>query len=219
AKNVNSNKLAVLLSDTTTLYLYGRDLNGCANETELTLNPLPRKHISFAIEPKWIEPSNPTVTMKGVTPSDAVWYWTPGDGSREQVGRLFHYRYDVDRLEDSVEVSVRAIDTIGCTYTGSEYLYVWKDFWAPTGFTPNNDEKNETFHFYGGKYITDFHFYIFNRQGDIVFEGNSFDAEWDGTFNGKDCPWGVYGWVANYNSDVRGTNFSGERKGMVTIVR
>ncbi len=218
-KNVNSDKLSVLLSDTTTLYLYGRDLYGCPNETQLTLNPLPRKHISFAIEPKWIEQSNPSVSMKGVAPSPAAWYWTPGDGAPEQKGRLFHYRYDVDRLQDSVEVLVRAVDTMGCTYTGSEYLYVWKDFWAPTGFTPNNDEKNETFHFYGGKYITDFHFYIFNRQGDIVFEGNSFDSEWDGTFNGKECPWGVYGWVAKYNSDVKGTNFSGERKGMVTIVR
>ena len=110
-KNVNSDKLSVLLSDTTTLYLYGRDLYGCPNETQLTLNPLPRKHISFAIEPKWIEQSNPSVSMKGVTPSPAAWYWTPGDGAPEQKGRLFHYRYDVDRLQDSVEVLVRAVDT------------------------------------------------------------------------------------------------------------
>lgn len=218
-KNVNSNKLAVLLDDTTTLYLYGRDLYGCANEDKLTLTPLPREQIEFDIQPKWIEQGNPTVSMKGITPAQASWYWNPGDGSAEQEGRTFHYHYDVDNLSDSVQVKVYAIDSIGCKYSGSEYLYVWKNFWAPTGFTPNNDEKNETFHFYGGQYITNFHYYIFNRQGDIVFEGNSFDAEWDGTFNGKDCPWGVYGWVANYSSDVKGTNFSGERKGFVTIVR
>lgn len=218
-RNVNSDKLGVLLDDTTTFYLYGRDLYGCANEAQLTLTPLPRQNIEFSIEPKWIEHSNPTISMKGVSPSAASWYWTPGDGSNEQEGRLFHYRYDIDDLADSVEVKVRAVDTIGCVYNGSEYLYVWKDFWAPTGFTPNNDEKNETFHFFGGQYITDFHFYIFNRQGEIVFEGNSFDAEWDGTYNGKDCPWGVYGWVANYNSNVKGTNFSGERKGFITVVR
>lgn len=218
-KNVNSDKLAVLLDDTTTLYLYGRDLYGCEKETEMKLSPLPRQTISFHIEPKWIEHSNPSISMKGVSPSFAKWYWNPGDGSDEQEGRLFHYRYHIDDLSDSVMVTARAIDTVGCVYTGTEYLYVWKDFWAPTGFTPNNDEKNETFHFYGGQYITDFNYYIFNRQGDIVFEGNSFDAEWDGTFKGKDCPWGVYGWVAKYSSNVKGTDFSGERKGFVTIVR
>lgn len=217
--NKNSEKVMALVDDTTTLFLFGRDEHGCSNETQLVLTPLPHQTVTFEIQPKWIEQSNPSVSMKGVSPTAATWYWNPGDGSEEKEGRLFHYRYNVDDLLDSVEVKVRAVDTVGCSYSGSEFLYVWKDFWAPTGFTPNKDEKNETFHFYGGQYITDFHFYIFNRQGEIVFEGNSFDAEWDGTYKGKDCPWGVYGWVANYNSDVKGTNFSGERKGFITIVR
>lgn len=218
-RNLNSNKLAVLLSDTTTLYLYGRDLFGCENETELKLKPLPRQTISFNIEPKWIEHSNPTISMKGVSPAEASWVWNAGDGTAEQQSRLFHHRYNIEDLADSVLVSVTAVDTMGCVYKGEEYLFVMKDFWAPTGFTPNADEKNENFHFFGGKYIDNFHFYIFNRQGEIVFEGHNFEDAWDGTYKGKECPWGVYGWVATYSSSVKGTNFSGEKKGFVTIVR
>lgn len=217
--NFNSNKLTALLDDTTTFTLYGRDLYGCASEDKLTLTPLERKKIDFRIEPKWIENSNPTISMKGIEPAAADWYWTPMDGAETEEGRLFHHRYNMDDISDSVLVRVRAVDSMGCRYEGSEYLYVWKDFWAPTGFTPNSDEKNETFHFYGGQYISDFEYYIYNRVGEIVFVGKSFDAEWDGTFNGKPCPWGVYGWVAKYSSDVKGSHFSGERKGMITIVR
>lgn len=218
-KNVNSDKVTLLLDDTTTIHLYGRDVYGCSNVDEMTIKPLPRVTIDFTIDPAWIDDSNPTVSFKGTTPTDAEWYWTPEPDADELVGRIAHYRYNVDDLSDSVLVSVKAVDNSGCKYTGESYLYVWKDFWAPTGFTPNKDEKNETFHFYGGQYIEDFNFYIYNRLGEIVFEGKSFDDEWDGTYNGKPCPWGTYGWVANYKSNLRGLKKDGQKVGKITIVR
>lgn len=218
-RNFNSNKLTALVNDTTTFHLYGRDLFGCSNVAEMTVSPLPRISIDFAVDPQWIEQSNPTITFRGSSPVEADWWWTPMKDADEVGGRIFRYKYDIDQVSDSVKVSVRAIDRNGCTYEGSKYIYVWKDFWAPTGFTPNSDEKNETFHFYGGQYIDDFSFIIFNRLGEVVFEGKSFDAEWDGTYKGKPCPWGVYGWVAKYKSSIKGMNKSGERKGFISIVR
>ena len=33
---------------------------------------------------------------------------------------------------------------------------------------------------------------IYNRHGQVVFETNSIDEGWDGTFNNSDSPDGVY---------------------------
>ena len=217
--NRNSDKVSILIDEETTLYLYGRDNYGCENNASMTVTPQPRLELDFAIEPSWIDDSNPTVSFRGIDPADANWYWYPYEGADAVEGRSTHYRYDVKSLQDSVLVNVVAKDANGCKYYGEQYLYVWKDFWAPTGFTPNGDEKNETFHFYGGNYIEDFHFYIYNRLGEVVFEGNSFYDEWDGTDHGKECPWGIYGWVAKYKSNYKGINKDGQKKGMITVVR
>lgn len=114
---------------------------------------------------------------------------------------------------------VRSVDPNGCEYHGEAVVYVWKDVWAPTAFTANNDEKNETFRFYGGKYIEEFSFIIYNRLGQIVFRGNSIDDEWDGTYEGMPCPIGVYGWVVQYKSDYKGIKKEGEKKGFVSILK
>ena len=65
----------------------------------------------------------------------------------------------------------------------------------------------------------EFDFYIYNRLGEIVYEGRSIDDEWDGKYNGKLCPWGVYGWVANYKAVIDGLERIGELKGQVSIVK
>lgn len=216
--NFNSNKLTVLIDDTTTLSLYGRDLYGCSSTAELTVSPQARISIDFSVEPSWIDESNPAVSLQGVTPLEASWTWTPDQLSDDVVtGRRASYKYDIDAVSDSVKISVKAVDKNGCTYTGSSYVYVWKSFWAPTGFTPNADDKNENFHFYGGQYIDDFSFLVYDRLGRVVFRGNSFDSSWDGTYEGKPLPWGVYGWVAKYSNTKM--KKKGERKGIISIVR
>ena len=75
-RNFNSNKLTALVNDTTTFHLYGRDLFGCSNVAEMTVSP-PPVSIDFAVDPQWIEQSNPTITFRGSSPVEADWWWTP----------------------------------------------------------------------------------------------------------------------------------------------
>ena len=65
--------------------------------------------------------------------------------------------------------------------------------YIPNTFTPDGDGVNDLFKVIGSDlYNKDFIFTIFNRWGEIVFEGNSPDEGWDGTFRGKNCPIGTY---------------------------
>ena len=91
--------------------------------------------------------------------------------------------------------------------------------WSPTAFTPNGDGLNDVFGFYGVDEVEEFLFYIYNRLGEVVFEGHTADDTWDGTYQGKPCPWGVYGWVAQYRAVLNGVERQETLRGQVSIVK
>ncbi|HPH62600.1 MAG TPA: PKD domain-containing protein [Paludibacteraceae bacterium] len=219
ATNINSEEMEVFISKATLFKLKGVDSNGCVGYAQMAAEMLPRQDFSYVIEPKLIEPDNPTVLFKGNVPVNSKWFWTPSIGEPELEGKSLKHSYNTKEIGDSVSITIRALDANGCEYLETETLYVWKPFWAPTAITPNADEKNERFRFYGGQYIDNFSFIIYNRLGQIVFEGDSMTDEWDGRFKGEPCPIGLYGWVAKFKSNYKGIDKSGEERGYFSIVK
>lgn len=215
----SADKIQTTIFEPTFFYVTGIDDRGCEGKTEkkVVMNSL--KEFKFEVSPKWIDESNPTVKLKGVSPVEAEWKWRPSEMSDEHIGRVLTYTYNTKEVADSVLVNVEVRDANNCYYTGQYSLYIWKDIWCPDAFTPNKDETNEKFRFFGGKYIDQFHFIIYNRLGEIMFEGNSFEDAWDGTWNGVEQPWGIYGWSCTYNCSLRGMEKSGEKRGFVTLIR
>jgi gliding motility-associated-like protein len=57
-------------------------------------------------------------------------------------------------------------------------------FYIPNTFTPNHDGNNEIFMGYG-TYIAEFHMWIFDRWGNLIFESNDINKGWNGTVNNK----------------------------------
>lgn len=107
----------------------------------------------------------------------------------------------------------------GCT--GTENITVRKDCFTdiPNAFTPNGDGHNDYFfpRQYLSKGVNSFKLTLMNRWGQILFEtGNSNGRGWDGRFNQKDQPGGVY----IYLMEVRFHNGKTETyKGNVTLLR
>jgi len=89
----------------------------------------------------------------------------------------------------------------------------------PNAFTPNGDGINDTF--FGVGNVGDavqFHLSIWNRYGELIFETEDSNAQWNGKKNnvGQDAPNGVY--VVK----VRYVNFNDEVfevQGFVTVIR
>ncbi|MFN8166203.1 MAG: gliding motility-associated C-terminal domain-containing protein [Bacteroidia bacterium] len=63
--------------------------------------------------------------------------------------------------------------------------------YIPSAFTPNGDGINDAF-FVKGEGIRDFHLYIYNRWGEVIFESTNAKSQWDGTFQGKPVQQDVY---------------------------
>ena len=64
----------------------------------------------------------------------------------------------------------------------------------PNAFTPNGDGLNDIFEpkFTIKRGYSIQNFIIFNRYGQIVYNGHGSNLKWDGNYNGKNCDAGVY---------------------------
>ncbi len=65
---------------------------------------------------------------------------------------------------------------------------------VPTAFSPNNDGQNDAFNIFSECNFTHYQMLVFNRWGIKVFESKAPWNVWDGTFEGKTLPNGVYVW-------------------------
>jgi len=90
--------------------------------------------------------------------------------------------------------------------------------YIPDAFTPNGDGLNDEFRILGlpPENITEFHFQIFNRWGELVFSTRNIEEGWDGTLKGSDCMAGMYVWAIYYQENNRHTV---SNKGTILLIR
>jgi gliding motility-associated-like protein len=93
---------------------------------------------------------------------------------------------------------------------------------VPNAFSPNGDNFNPDFGVYLN-YEVDirFNMMIFNRYGEMVFEGHAVNERWDGTYNHVNCPMEVYTWILQAETFENNAFFSGKtiQSGTVTLLR
>ena len=89
----------------------------------------------------------------------------------------------------------------------------------PNAFTPNGDGENDYFfprQFLGSE-LTFFHMQIFDRWGEQIFETTTLNGRgWDGRFNGKTQPAGVY--IYLIEASIQGGSLQ-KYRGNVTLLR
>ena len=88
--------------------------------------------------------------------------------------------------------------------------------WFPNCFTPNWDGRNDRF-LPVYENIIQYKIYVFNRWGQQIYESNIIDEGWDGKFKGKDCPDGVYFFLAIFTDNYH--NIAKEITGSITLLR
>jgi gliding motility-associated-like protein len=88
--------------------------------------------------------------------------------------------------------------------------------WAPNIILPDGDSEFNVFRVVANSEMTDYHLYIYNRNGRQIFITKDPNATWDATLDGARLPQGAYVWVAKFR-DSSGT--PRVEKGTVTVVR
>ncbi|MEZ4826479.1 MAG: gliding motility-associated C-terminal domain-containing protein [Bacteroidia bacterium] len=84
-----------------------------------------------------------------------------------------------------------------------------------TGFSPNGDGINETWHIPCLTYFPDNKITVVNRWGQELFSAQGYDNSWGGTTNGQPLPDGTYFYII----EIQTNNNRRQFKGTVNIIR
>jgi gliding motility-associated-like protein len=191
------------------------------NEINVYLTPKP----DFGAKPQYTSISLPKIqfinettdTLAGVS-----YEWSFGDrltaGGGTSQERDPEYTY-----KDTGRYTVRLIasNKNGCkdTMTKEKYIYIQPELivFVPNVFTPNGlgTEYNERFMVQVSAYST-YQIDIYNRWGELMYEGKDPKEGWDGKYKGQAAEEGVYVYVIKA-SDLNGKQY--KYNGTVTILR
>lgn len=141
------------------------------------------------VNPKTVSLGNMQATFNDLSMFSSTRDWVTPDGTIINDPTI-HYLVEDDL--DSLVMTLIAYNVYNCSDTSTVTVYVdHATLWAPNAFTP---EENNNNHFYVKMNdIRDYHIWIFNRQGLLVYESRDPEQYWDGnSISGKKCPQGTY---------------------------
>ena len=153
-----------------------------------------------------------------VDPYDYTFYWPNGDSTDViNVNNLTNFNVATFNNigENLVYIKVQNMNS-GCIDDTTFIIEVQGIPEINNVFTPNGDGINDVFNF--GEYAMEsVNVYLYNRWGELVFNWNTIDTEWDGRgLDGEDLPEGVYYYV------LQATGQDGEsydKRGSITLLR
>ena len=203
---------------TTTYTMVGHGTNDCDASPltkTVTVRPLPVPRISTT--PGFVDPDDPTIVIRDVSPNSVSSQWTFDDGSTA-TGREVTHSFNSAVGNDSVYVDLTAANVLNCATTHRFGIpVILYTAWFPTIFTPGSEDENAKFRLYSVNNYEHFHIYIYDRHGILMFESDDPDFEWDGTHDGSPCPQGAYVYMCNYRKPK--ANTLSTKSGSVTLIR
>ncbi|HTN46134.1 MAG TPA: PKD domain-containing protein [Flavipsychrobacter sp.] len=192
------------------------EYRACDDDTAVVALPV-QSFLSVNLGPDTVMCPNGAGIVIGDTKNQSVpgakWLWSTGDST------------------SSITVRHPGTYTTRVSYNGcmtSDSIEVFKDCYIdiPNSFSPNNDGTNDYFlpRQLLSKSVKKFNMQIFNRWGELVFRTEKLDGRgWDGKFNGKDQPVGVYVYLIDVeiasDSKESFTNYKEHYQGNITLIR
>lgn len=173
---------------------------GCVDSVTFTdvLHVDPKPVADFKYTPNPVLMFNTQVHFTNYSFNGYTYEWTFEDGvpstsTQKNVDVLFP-----DGVEGRYDVQLITTSELGCKDTLLHELVVFPEvlIYAPNTFTPDGDEHNQDWQVYmEGVDVYDFELLIFDRWGEVIWESKDLTVPWDGTYNGRPLPTGMYTWV------------------------
>jgi len=187
----------------------------CPLDTAIAITVFPLPIADFRANMTNITMASPIVYFTNYTDGGFFFNWEFGDGIESNAASPSH----TYTLPGNYHVNMVSTSLYGCVDSAGVDIYVSNELavYAPTAFTPNHDELNETF-----KIIVDgvdndtYSLAIVNRWGETVFFSDDYEEEWNGRREEEECPEGVYAWRLTF-VDMYGNEHY--ETGQVTLIR
>ena len=205
-----------VLSNANTYYAEAVNAQGCVS-TRTAANVIIRSILA-----------GPVVIVTNITDSSMLFSWSavPGANAYSVSANGINYTppssgingttHLLTGLSSSTTITlfVKALDTLTTCITSATgtatatTLQKYADIFVPSAFAPDGYRTNRTLRVFGD--ISSYHFEIYNRYGECIFNTSIPNAGWDGTFKTKDQPEGTYVWFVSAKlANGRIVNMSG----------
>lgn len=151
------------------------------------------------------------VICNGCNPNSTIWSF--GDGSTSTFTFITHSYTQAGYYP----VIVKTTTPAGCLLSDTLYVRIYDEviFEVPNVFTPNGDNVNDYF-FVRTRFIKELNGQIFNRWGNLMFEFQSVNDQWDGkNKEGIEASDGTYYYMFKAK-DI--TNKIHEKKGFLQLL-
>ncbi|MEO8733002.1 MAG: gliding motility-associated C-terminal domain-containing protein, partial [Flavobacteriales bacterium] len=195
--------------------------NGCSYDSTfndlITVVDLPHPDFSWTPNPANIFEN--TVHFHELADQLAVSYQWDFDGLGSSILPNPSFTFP-NQVGASYPVQLLVRNFLGCPDSITKIVEVQDEFliYIPTAFTPDADGLNDVLQVVGNDIASNnFHWMIFDRWGEKVFDTTDAHQGWDGKLNGKVVENGVYNWMLRAQSAYTGINH--DLRGSVTLVR
>lgn len=194
--------------------------NGTCTATRTETITLANKvTIDFAM-PDAICPEDSIVLENESTGPVDNWLWNFGNSQTSTLQDPPFQRYPATGTDVLYNITLTGFNTTnGCQQSKTKTLKVRATclIAVPSGFTPNNDGKNDFFYPLNAFKAEKIDFKVFNRWGQEVFTSRDWTKKWDGKLGGIEQPTGVYVWIFRYtHADTKKEVLM---RGTVTLIR
>ncbi|GAB5417673.1 MAG: hypothetical protein Crog4KO_26590 [Crocinitomicaceae bacterium] len=182
----------------------------CSSNLSITVNPIPSTITDFSIQDTFYIELGDNQFIAGPT-GFQTYQWSPGDQLQDSTTSSVTFIGTEDQT-----ITLTATHADGCVIQAT-FTVIVVSLTVPDGFSPNGDLINDTFVIpeldeLRGSLV------VWNRWGDIVFEADDYQNDWNGTCAGNFCfPSGgaLTDGTYFYHLDVGGV----EKEGFITLIR
>ncbi len=182
----------------------------------------PRPNAQFIWNPEFAWEANPLIQFTNLSSGAVAYNWIFGDGDSSTIVHPIHYFPSAG----TYNVVLYAFSNKGCIDTARAVIKILENytFYAPTGFSPNNDGINDYFYIMAHAISPEgFLLEVYDRWGEIIWSTNKFSPvseqseKWDGRVKGGEiAPVGTYTWRALFRDNF---NKLHEETGSITVIR
>lgn len=197
------------------------DDNMSDNYTTFNFEVTPFPVAAFEFNPTDLVSYNAVTNFYNLTTGASNYSWDFDDGSPVSVTVNPEHTFPFEK-GGNYNVTLYATSPEGCVDTTVRMVNVEgvNIYYIPNAFTPDQNSFNDVFIpiFASGLDIYDYHFVIFNRAGEIIFESYNVARGWNGTYGDKGLVKdGVYVWLLEFG-DLTSDEIHTET-GHVTVLR
>lgn len=155
-------------------YIVQAEHNGCLNQDTILL--------TFLLYPR-----------SGLGQDDTLCFSAP---FLLEAGEAEFHEWNTGETTKTISIRTPGTFTVksgnGRCFVSDTIILSGKDvsLFLPNAFSPNGNEINDVYQLNPELYITGFQ--VFSQWGECIYSRGDDQAEWDGTYQGKICPQGVY---------------------------